>query len=102
MHKPNSYEKGVYVYICETGEIVISGLMILHPSNMITGFGVDTGWYYEKNEGNWKKLNQKKQCQCLNKTRHELHFSLLNILNQALKDNEFKKESDLCYRHIHV
>jgi hypothetical protein len=96
------YEKGIYVSICKSGLISVSALTINHPSNVIAEFGIDIGWFYENKEGSWSKVTHTEQCPCNNTLRHELHFSLLNMLNEALKYNELSKESSLCYRHKNV
>lgn len=85
---PFFYEKGIYVSISDSGVISVSGLSINHPSNVITEFGIEKSWFYEINEGSWDKINHPEQCPCNNELRHELHFSLLNMLNEAIKDNE--------------
>ena len=99
---PFFYEKGIYVSANETGEISVSGLSIKHPSNVIDGFGIEDSWFYENIDGSWKKINHPEQCPCNNELRHELHFSLLNMLNEAIKDNELIRDNHLCYRHIDV
>lgn len=99
---PLFYEKGIYVSINESGEISVSGLSINHPSNVITGFSIENSWFYENNEGSWNKINHPEQCPCNNELRHELHFSLLNMLNEAIKDNELVRDNHLCYRHMDV
>lgn len=96
------YEKGIHVSTTDDGYILVSGLVVSHPSHLISGVGVNIGWYYKVINGKWSRVDHLNQCPCNNDLRHELQFSLLRMLNEALKNDELIKENSLCYRHSDV
>lgn len=100
--EPYNYEKGIHISKSDNGHISISGLIVEHPGNIVKGFGLNQGWYYKANIENWEKVHNEDQCPCNNDLRHELQFSLLRMLNEALKNNKLVKESSTCYRHISI
>ena len=102
MPEPHTFEKGVYVSKTESGLISVAALTIDHPSNVVTGIGVDVGWFYKYENGLWVTVEHEEKCPCNNDLRHELHFSLLNMLNEGIQDNAFIKDNALCFRHHDV
>ncbi|OOH79177.1 hypothetical protein BOW65_15810 [Pseudomonas koreensis] len=100
--EPYNYEKGIYISTSNNGHISISGLIVEHPGNIVQGFGLNQGWYYKAGIENWEKVQNDDQCPCNNDLRHELQFSLLRMLNEALKNNELVEENSLCYRHTSI
>ncbi|AUG40287.1 hypothetical protein CXP47_10515 [Pseudomonas chlororaphis] len=100
--EPYTYEKGIYVSLESDETVSISGLIVEHPGNLVQGVGLNLGWYYKPCNGNWERIHHKEQCPCNNNLRHELQFSLLRMLNEALKNDKLVKENSLCYRHISI
>jgi len=98
--EPTFYEKGIYVSLEDSGLISVCSLSINHPSNIVTGFGIEIGWFYANNEGVWNKVPHPEQCPCNNELRHQLHFSLLNILNDSLKNKQLIQDNSQCYKHV--
>lgn len=93
------FEKGIHVVRDEQDCIKVSGLIISHPSNMVKAVGKNDGWVYRKKGAYWARIAHNDQCPCNNDLRHQLQFSLLRFLNEALKDEQLVVESDLCRRH---
>ena len=100
--RPYEYEKGIHVSIDGHGSISISGLVIEHPGNVVEGVGLNRGWYYKSRDEGWEKIHHEEQCPCNNDLRHELQFSLLRMLNEALKNGELVEEDALSYRHTSI
>lgn len=100
--RPYEYEKGIHVSIDGDGSISISGLVIEHPGNVVEGVGLNRGWHYKSGDEGWEKIHHEEQCPCNNDLRHELQFSLLRMLNEALKNGELVKEDALSYRHTSI
>jgi hypothetical protein len=100
--EPYMYEKGIHVSLDEDGSISISGLIVEHPGNVVQGVMLNRGWHYKRHKDRWKKIHHTAQCPCNNNLRHELQFSLLRMLNEALKNKELVKENSLCYRHTSI
>lgn len=98
-HEAYLYEKGIHVSLDETGVISVSGLVISHPSNIVKGVGTNVGWMYRMKNDSWEKIEHSDQCPCGNSLRHQLQFSLLRMLNEALKNKEMSKDGALSYMH---
>ncbi|MCG9628993.1 FRG domain-containing protein [Vibrio mediterranei] len=97
-HDTYEFEKGIHVAKDENGYVWVSALVVEHPSNIVSGMAVNVGWCYRIDEKTWSKVEHKEQCPCNNDLRHQLHFSLLRMLNESLKTNNFVKENTLSYR----
>lgn len=100
--RPYHFEKGIHVSRDEGNNIWVSGLLILHPSNIVKAVGKNEGWSYQKNDTFWKRINHKDQCPCNNDLRHELQFALLRHLEEAFLNDQLVNESDLCFRHKEI
>lgn len=100
--EPYIYEKGIHVSLERDGSISISGLLIEHPGNLVQGIGLNLGWHYKAGNNIWSKIDHKEQCPCKNELRHELQFSLLRMLNEALKEGELIEENSICFRHSSI
>ena len=96
------YEKGIHVSVNEEGYISVSGLVVSHPSNIVGGVGTNVGWIYKEIHNTWERVDHQDECPCNNTLRHQLQFSLLRILNEAMKDEEFITENAYSYRHKNV
>ncbi|UTD55165.1 hypothetical protein [Halomonas sp. MS1] len=96
------YEKGIHVSVNEEGYISVSGLVVSHPSNIVDGVGTNVGWIYKDNHNVWERVDHHEQCPCNNALRHQLQFSLLRMLNEAIKNEEFITENAFSYRHKDV
>jgi hypothetical protein len=96
------YEKGIHVSVNEEGYISVSGLVVSHPSNIVDGVGTNVGWIYQENHNAWERVDHHDQCSCNNALRHQLQFSLLRMLNEAIKNEEFITENAFSYRHKDV
>lgn len=96
------YEKGIHVSVDEDGYISVSGLVVSHPSNVVAGVGTNVGWVYKNNHKFWKRVDHQDECPCNNSLRHQLQFSLLRMLNEAIKNKELIIENNCCYRHKSV
>ncbi|MCQ3830188.1 hypothetical protein HXX02_12100 [Microbulbifer elongatus] len=96
------YEKGIHVSVNDEGYISVAGLVVSHPSNIVNSVGTNVGWIYRENNNVWERVAHQNQCPCNNTLRHQLHFSLLRMLNEAIENNEFIRETDYSYRHKNV
>ncbi|WP_025542724.1 FRG domain-containing protein [Vibrio parahaemolyticus] len=97
-HDVYEYEKGIHVRMDDDGYIWVSGLVIEHPCNVVSGVGVNQGWCYKVEGVNWNSVKHPQLCPCNNDLRHQLHFSMLRHLNESLETDNFKIENPLCYR----
>jgi len=93
------YEKGVFVEKISDDIVEVSGLIIKHPGQTISGIGVVKGWHYRIDGNKWTRIEHPDQCPCNNTLRHELQFSLLHILNESIKDKRIVIEDTLNYSH---
>lgn len=96
------YEKGIHVSVNDEGYITVAGLVVSHPSNVVDGVGINVGWIYKEKHSVWERVDHKDECPCNNTLRHQLQFSLLRMLNEAIKDEEFITEDVYSYRHKNV
>lgn len=93
----SEYEKGIYVEKLSDSTVAIYGLVVKHVGCIISGYGVTKGWMYQINGNSWEKIKHLDECECNNSLRHELHFLLLRVLNDSLKNNLMAKETDKNY-----
>ncbi|WP_157958991.1 hypothetical protein [Salinicola endophyticus] len=93
------YEKGIHVSVNWEGYVSVSGLIVSHPSNIVEGVGTTVAWIYKERNNIWERVDHHDQCPCNNILRHQLQFSLLRVLNEAIKNEEFVTENSCSYRH---
>jgi len=96
------FEKGVVIELINAHIVCVSGLILEHPGHLVSGVGVNNGWFYRINGSYWDKQQHADQCTCNNFLRHELQFSLLRILNEALLNNQFETIDYLNYKYKHI
>ncbi|UTV98296.1 hypothetical protein KDW99_13605 [Marinomonas rhizomae] len=80
----------------------MSGLVVSYSTNIVDGAGTNVGWIYKGNNNAWERVDHQDECPCNNTLRHQLQFSLLRMLNAAIKNEEFITEGAYCYRHKNV
>lgn len=96
------YEKGAYIERVEGDLINVCGLVVTHPGQVVSGIGAVLGWYYRIDGNTWTRVEHTDQCHCNNSLRHELQFSLLRILNEALREGEMVAIDELNYVHREI
>jgi len=94
------YEKGMVITKHSENLVEIGPLIVSHPGQTVEGIGVTLGWFYSRNrEGDWSKIEHEEQCTCNNNLRHQLHFSVLERVEEELTKGQIIRISDLEYRH---
>lgn len=98
---PDSYEceKGIHVVRIDDNLVSVSALYLEHPANVVCGAGAAAGWIYRVDGDLWTRVPHDSQCPCNNDLPHELQFTLLNMFEVALKDDEFKQVDPLNFTH---
>ncbi|NMG01044.1 FRG domain-containing protein [Aromatoleum toluolicum] len=99
MRQDYEYEKGAYIERVDDNLVCICGLVVTHPGQVVSGMGTVVGWYYRIDGNTWTRVEHTDQCPCNNSLRHELQFSLLRILNEALREGEMVVIDKLNYVH---
>lgn len=73
-------EKGICIRRHSNNEWEVSGLSLEHPSSIINGVIISTGWRYKIDNGKFQLLQSDENCPCNNDLRHNRHIDVLYLL----------------------
>lgn len=99
LNNQNLYEKGIVIEKITRDVVSISGLTIHHPGHVVSGKGITRSWYYKIENEKWYYFEHPEQCPCNNNLRHELHYSLLCMLNTFIKEKKILPVDKLTFSH---
>eukprot|EP00918_Siedleckia_nematoides_P071734 GHVU01156690.1.p1 GENE.GHVU01156690.1~~GHVU01156690.1.p1 ORF type:complete len:198 (+),score=9.15 GHVU01156690.1:341-934(+) len=81
------YCKGIAVKKHDEDLVEVSELAIEHPGMIVSGIGINRGWYYTIDEsGAWTRTTHANECPCGDNKRHEFMFGCLTIVEHWFCD----------------
>lgn len=79
-----NYVKGVVLQTYPEG-VEVSALVVEHPGQVLSGAGVERGWFYEIHpDGTWARKKDDRECPCNASHRHRQHLLLIHRLEEIL------------------
>jgi hypothetical protein len=88
------YVKGVYVSVENESKISVGAIIVDHPSDRISSWGIDFGYSYRRDGDRLVRQPSEDDCPCRDELRHIQHLQVLRGAERYLSEKIFTRISD--------